>query len=169
MTTAPPTAATEVLKLIQDQLAEERSTKTSLEGRAVAVITTSGTLTTLLFALSALVTKGSDYSLPWPARVLLILAVAAFLAAAVIAILAARPQAYREVTVDSLREAAAAENLALPASEAQPEIAGGLIDIIQRSRENNGTKADRLKAAIGAEVAGIVLVAAAVVTILIEA
>ncbi len=167
-TTAPATAAAEVLRLIQDQLTEERSTKTSLEGRAVGVITTSGTLTTLLFALSALVTKGADYSLPWAARVPLILAVGAFLSAAVVAILAARPQAYREVTVDSMREIAAASNLALPASEAEPEIAEGLVQIIERARENNGKKAQRLKIAINAEVAGTLLVAVAVVAVLVR-
>ncbi len=40
-------------QLIADQLAEERSRKSSLEARGVTVITTAGPLATLLFALTA--------------------------------------------------------------------------------------------------------------------
>jgi hypothetical protein len=154
------------MKLIQDQLAEERSTKSSLEARAIGVITSSGALATLLFALAALVTKASDYELPTPARGALGLTLVAFVAASVLAILAARPDTYQEVTVGSLRAAAAPQAMAAPAGEGDPAIAAVLVDIIERARTKNATKAKYLRAAVACQVVGAVLLALAVGTVL---
>lgn len=90
--------------LIQDQFIQERAIKDSLESRASAVIASAGTLVTLLFALVALVTKSQQYSLPVASRFLIGVALAAFLIAAVLAILVIRPRTYGAVDERSLRD-----------------------------------------------------------------
>ena len=69
-------------QLIMDQLAEERNRKASLEARGVTVITTSGTLATLLFALTAGLTAAAKFKLPQSAKLPLLLALVAFVIAA---------------------------------------------------------------------------------------
>lgn len=160
-------ASAAILTLIEDQLEEERTTKTSLETRAVSVVTTSGTLTTLLLGLAAVVTGRQSYELPIFARGLLVLAVLAFLTAVVLAIVAARPRAYHEVTVQSLRVIASPAHLGAAAGAAEPSIAAALIDIIDTARQRNGEKAARLTQAVMAEVVAAGLVALAVAVILL--
>jgi hypothetical protein len=155
------------MKLIEDQLAEERSTKSSLEARAIGVITSSGALATLLFALAALVSKPTDYAVPDLARYALVATLLAFVAAAVLAILAARPGTYQEVTIDSLNAAAAPEAMAAPAAEGGPKIATVLVSIIATARQRNGQKARFLKAAVGFEAGAAVLLAIAVGVVLL--
>lgn len=164
---AETSSAASVMKLIQDQLAEERSTKSSLEARAIGVITSSGALATLLFALAALVTNASDYELPSPARWALGLTLLAFVAAAVLAILVVRPATYLEVTIESLQAAAAPAAMSAPAVEGDPEIAAVLVDIIASARAKNAAKAGHLRDAVACQVVGAVLLAAAVGTVLI--
>jgi uncharacterized membrane protein len=163
-----PTSSAAVMKLIEDQLAEERSTKSSLETRAIGVITSSGALATLLFALAALVTKPDGYALPEIARWVLALTVVAFIGAAIMAILAARPGTYQEVTVESLSEAATPEAMAAPAAEGEAAVASVLVDIIKTARDRNTSKATRLRDAVTCQTVGAVLLAVAVGIILIE-
>lgn len=166
-TPVPPTAAAAVMKLVQDQLTEERSTKSSLEARAIGVITSSGALVTLIFALAALVTKPDQFALPDPVRLVLGFTLVAFIAAAVLALIAARPGAYQEVTLESLRGAATEEAMGATAEEGEPEIAKGLINIIAKAREENGNKARLLKAAVTLEAVAAVMLAVAVGIILL--
>ena len=164
--TASKPAAEAVLKLVDDQLEDERTRKASLEARGVAVISTSGTLTTLLLALAALVTDASGFQLSGVAQILLMLGVAAFLLAAVLAVLTARPGVYGEVKEGSLREIATLDAMNEPEADANPKIAIALVEIIVKARRGNEKKARLLMRAVSAEVAGFVLVAAAVVVIL---
>jgi hypothetical protein len=92
-------------ELIADQLTQARTIKNSLEQRALAVITTSGTLVTLLFAFTA-VTKavkslGSGHSqdvpLPELTRYLLGAAVIAFVVAVGVALSVNDARRYHEV------------------------------------------------------------------------
>jgi len=46
--------------LIQDQLQKERDRRKAFEERAITVITTSGTLVTLMFGLAAVVTSATS-------------------------------------------------------------------------------------------------------------
>src|SRR5262249_12281036 len=77
-----------------DQLDEERRRKTSLEQRGTAVITTSGTLVSLLFALAALITTRKQFHIPPSAQLILLLAVAFFVIAATGRLLANVPLRY---------------------------------------------------------------------------
>jgi len=163
----PALASAAALKYIQDQLAEERATKTALEGRANTMITSAGTLTTLLFALAALGTKSTNYELPAGSQVLLVVAVGCFLVAIVFALLAATPATYSEVTVASLQAVATAEAFGAPAAEAEPKIARAMVDVIEGARTGNATKADHLKHAVQAELAAAVVLAIAVTVVLV--
>jgi hypothetical protein len=162
------TSSDAVMKLVQDQLAEERSTKTSLEARAIGVVTSSGALVTLLFALAALVTTPTGYELPDPARVALFATLVAFIGAAVLGIIASRPEAYQEVTVDSLRAAATPSQMGAPAAAGEAEIASVLVEIIATSRTENGKKAQHLRQAVTLEAFAAVLLAVAVTIILVQ-
>lgn len=89
-------------QLISDQLAEERTRKSSLEARGVTVITTSGTLATLLFALTAGLTSVASFKLPGGAKLPLLLALVAFIVAAVCGLTTNMPLKYREATPQGL-------------------------------------------------------------------
>ncbi|WP_139025187.1 hypothetical protein [Paenarthrobacter nitroguajacolicus] len=112
------------------------------------MITSSGALVTLIFALAALVTKPDDFDLPVPVRLILGVVLAAFAAAAVLALITARPGAYHEVTLESLSAAASDKAMGASALEGEPEIARGLVQIISKSREENARKARFLRAAV---------------------
>lgn len=162
------TSAVAVMKLVQDQLTEERSTKSALEARAIGVITSSGALATLTFALAALVTKPAAYELPGPARLVLGITLVAFMAAAVVAIIAARPGTYQEVSIDSLRSVVTEAAMGAPAEVGEPEIASVLVDIIARARQMNRNKARFLRRAVTLEAIAAVLLGVAVGIVLLE-
>jgi hypothetical protein len=164
----PALAAAAALKMIEDQLAEERATKTALEARANTVITSAGTLTTLLFALGALATKSTTYELPAPAKALLVVAVACFLLAIVFALWAAAPATYSELSLGSLEAVATPEAFSAPAAEAEPKIAAALVQVIDGARRGNAAKANHLKRAVSAELAAALVLAAAVVVVLVS-
>jgi hypothetical protein len=88
---AGPEYASNYEALVRGQ--DER--KFSLEQRGLAVITTSGTLATLLFGLVALATKSNDFRLPVRASGPLAVALGAFAAAALLALLTMHPSATR--------------------------------------------------------------------------
>jgi hypothetical protein len=87
--------------LIADQLTQQRALKTSLEQRGIAVITTAGTLVTLLFGLAAFTTANKAnpfHVLPLDTRLLFGLALVLFGAAIVLGVLTNRPSmSYNEL------------------------------------------------------------------------
>lgn len=163
-------SATErTFKVLEDQLAEERTTKMRLEDRAQSVITSSGTLTTLLFALAALVTQVEGFTLAAGATWLLLAAVIAFLVAIAAALIASGPGTYQEVTEASLGAMAKADALGAPETDAAPSIANALVEIIKGARAGNKSKAESLRVAVVAELIAGVFVAIAVAVVLIDA
>lgn len=62
-------------ELLVGLLAEERERKKSIEQRGLSVVTSSGTLATLLFALAVLVTGSKGFQLPGSSRQLLVASV----------------------------------------------------------------------------------------------
>jgi hypothetical protein len=79
-------SGTVVTDLVRELLEAEDKRCESLESRGSSVITVSGTLVTLLFALAALVTEQEGFTLPDAARDRMSLAVVAFVVAALLAI-----------------------------------------------------------------------------------
>lgn len=86
-------------ELIREQLSEERARKVSLQQRGLAVVTSSGTLVTLLFAIGAVAIDSETFELPALARVFFTLALVAFATAGILGILTNRPDLYEEVDV----------------------------------------------------------------------
>jgi hypothetical protein len=160
------TAGEDYSAFVEAQLAEERATKTSLEGRGITVITTSGGLVTLLFGLVALATKGAQtYTLPDAATKLLIAAAALLTVAGVFGLLTNWGLSYREASVEGLRDLLDRDwTAAEPAG--QRDVAATTIDILQASRDNNAAKARMLRVAMGMEIAGVLAVALAAVNVL---
>src|ERR1700761_1725868 len=70
--------------------------KTSLEQRGAGVVTTSGTLVTLLFALIGVITAAKNFSLPTPAHGYLGAAVILFAIAVGVGLTANLPFFYRQ-------------------------------------------------------------------------
>lgn len=93
------TAQSLAAKLITDQLDAERARHASLEQRGISVITTSGTLITLLLALAGLSGRASGLTLPDDAQWLLRIALALLPLAAIAGIVATVPGPGRSVGI----------------------------------------------------------------------
>lgn len=93
--------------LLLDQLADERARKGSLEQRGIAIITSSGTLVTIVLGFVALATRNPSYTLPPGAVRLLVIALVALVAAAAAGLLINVPA--RVPIVDAEQLAATAE------------------------------------------------------------
>jgi hypothetical protein len=147
-------------KLVDGQEAR----KTSLESRGITVITTSGALVTLLFALVALLTKSQDFKVPhsthWPLGVALV----AFVTAAVFALITNLPRKY--TNLDPGDSDALLDRFAEPADKARLRIAATNLRFFKRAQEVNESKARILIAAMAMEIAGVGAVAVSVAQIL---
>ena len=124
------------------------------------MVISSGTLVTLLFAIGAVATEATDFTLPGPSKVFLGLALVAFAVAGIFGILTNRPDFYEEVDVAWLRKTLSPiawnyDDVALGKRRA----AEARVKSIDSFRERNPRKVNLLTAAIGAEVAAVVLVA----------
>jgi hypothetical protein len=134
-----------------------------LQQRGLAVVTSSGTLVTLLFAIGAVAIEATDFTLPELAKVLFALALVAFAIAGIFGILANRPDYYEEVDTAWLRKAMSPvawnyNNLAL----AKRRTSEARVKSIDSFREKNQQKVKLLTRAIGSEVAAVGLVAVGV-------
>src|SRR4051794_37646015 len=100
---SPTSAGSEFAGFVVNQLDNEEKRRASLEARGLAVITTSGTLVTLLLAFATLVTQQQGYRLPKPVVTWVTMSLIAFVSAATLAIGSNAPQLYRVVDVTELR------------------------------------------------------------------
>lgn len=165
---AEDTAGPAVMELVRDQLGQERAVKDSLETRANGVITSSGTLVTLLLAIVGLVAKPGDLHLAIEAKALIVAALVAFLAAAVLAMLAVHPRSYAGMDRADLKAISTERAWRSPGTYAGPRIASALVSIIDTSREGNRTKAAQLGWAIRAEASAIIFLGCAAAVVLVE-
>ncbi len=145
-------------------MASEVTRKTSLEQRGLAVVTSSGTLTTLLFAIGT-VAGGRPLVAAGATRFALLAALFCFIAAAVAGIVANWPWATHSVPVD---QPSGLRNLIEPTTFYGDEkavdrrIAEVQVDQIERLRRVNGWKATALLAGLALEVLAILAVAVVV-------
>lgn len=153
-------------QLISDQLAEERTRKSSLEARGVTVITTSGTLATLLFALTAGLTSVASFKLPGGAKLPLLLALVAFIVAAVCGLTTNMPLKYREATPQGLARLVDARYWTAPPVVGQLRVAAAQVTLLGAARLANNLKVRLLIAAVAAELAAVIFLAWAVACIL---
>ena len=147
-------------------LSEQAARKSSIEQRALAVITTSGALVSLLVALSALLLgKTAGLRLHSGPRAALVAAVIAFVAAAIIALMANTPRAYLSFAPEDLDRMlrewdSGGEDALWLVSQAQAEH-------LKSAIKANARKALLLQTAVGAEVGAVALIALGVVLSLI--
>jgi hypothetical protein len=159
----PPGAGTVYGPLLADALDAEMAQKASIEQRGLAVITTSGVLVSLLVALSALL-LGKDYNfLDAGTKTLLILAVAAFVAAAGLGLATNAPRRYWGLSEEDLERISAPDSWLGDADEAALVVAQQRAAELGHAKRANERKARLLLTALGVEVIGVGLVAAALV------
>ncbi len=153
-------------ELLKDELEAQEKRKASFEQRGLAVITTSGTLVTLLFALAALSTKENDtFVLPANARTWLSAGLTLFVLAAILAVLTNVPLRYQAVTADGVKKRLN-ESPVRDATEAAKDIALTRVKVLRDAKRKNGLKGLVLVCAMILEVAATFCVARAIAIIL---
>jgi hypothetical protein len=164
-TTDPPTYEA-YAQFVKEELDAQDARKASFEQRGVAVITTSGTLATLLLGLAALSTKSaSTFVLPHDARPWITAALFVFFASALAAMVVNLPLTYQAVEVENVRG-----RLRLDPPNDHPaatkDIAFTRLDALEAAKKKNSFKGWALAAAIGLEAVAVGFVAIAVSNIL---
>lgn len=154
--------------LLKEQLAEERSRKTSIEQRGVAVITTSGVLVSLLFGLAAVVTQAKSFELLAASRALLAVSLLLFVVAALGGIVSNWPLSYSQFHVEDLRRFVDAEYWGGPVDTASRRVAEAQVQILKRARRLNAIKGRALLFAMLIQVLAVVALATSVTTMLLK-
>lgn len=90
---------------VKAELDAQLERKASLEQRGVAVITTAGTLVSLLFGLVAVITGVQHYTPPHGATIWLYSGLALFVVAGALALVVNAPLVYQTVKADELKRA----------------------------------------------------------------
>jgi hypothetical protein len=152
--------------LVSVRLAEEEKRGSSLQARGLAVVTTSGTLVTLLFAIARF-GLGSETPTKVPAlsRWLLAAAAAAFVAAAVGGLLANLPRVLVRPRLSDLAERIETR-WGAPAGSAEKTVALARAYQLRELERGNDGAARAVLGGLAAEVLAIALAAAAVVAAL---
>jgi hypothetical protein len=154
--------------LVKDLLAAEQARVERMEARGLAVVTTSGTLATLLLGIAALVVRRQDVRIEDSALLLVALAAIAFVLAAGLAIAANRPtRAWNvkpERVRDELRERWGRE---APQDRPQQKATATRLAIWRSLHGLSQAKAVLVFAAMIVEAVAVALLAGAVVIILL--
>lgn len=156
--------AREALDLAADsELRQARERAASLEQRAMAVVTTSGVLVSLVFGFGTLIRGKQISSLPETPRNLLILALVSFVVAAVIALFTIMP---RDYPVESDWNNVLSSWITSP-NETWTSITNLHLKEIRHWLKTNSLKAKILLAAIIAECIGISFLAASMLVVIL--
>jgi hypothetical protein len=155
-------------KLVKQELADEDARKASLEQRGLAVITTSGVLVTLLFALGALSTKrAATLNLDPGAAIALAVALVLFVLAAISAVVVNAPfLEYQKASPDSIKKRLQADPIPSE-DEAAAEAAMVRIAELRSARGQNGKKANYLLTAMRFEVLAVIATSVAILFLLL--
>jgi hypothetical protein len=154
--------------LVITRLTEEDKRGSSLQTRGVAVVTTSGTLVTLLVALSQFRVGGKVLpNLPAASRWLFAIAITAFVAAAFSGLMANLPRALVRPHLSSLVDLIKSEWSA-PASAAEKPVALARARQLQELETANDRVARAVFAGLVAEVLAVALAATAVLVALAQ-
>jgi hypothetical protein len=87
---------------IEGELKAERERRTVLDGRGIAVVSTSGSLVTLLAAVGAFVSNRKDFQLPFTAVLPLLLTLLGFTVAAALGLLVSKNRWYHVALTTTL-------------------------------------------------------------------
>jgi hypothetical protein len=157
--------------LVKEQLDGAYAKQASFEQRGIAVVTTSGTLASLLFGLVAAITTKSGFTtFSTVAQILILGALTSFLGAAVFGLFVNRPRLRRSVVgIDPGSFRQQVMNMpAWTASSAEGSLAATEVrlEMLNDARIGNGIRARVLSAAFALEGLAAVLLAGAVADIL---
>lgn len=156
--------AREALDLaINNELPQARDRGASLDQRAMAVVTTSGVLVSLVFGFGTLIKGRQITSLSEAPRILLVSALIFFVAAAIIALFTIMP---RNDPVESAWKKVLSSWIASP-SETWESITNFRLEELHHWLGTNGLKAKILLAAIVAECLGISLLAVSMLVVIL--
>lgn len=153
---------------IDSQLAEERSSKISLESRGITVITTSGSVVGVLFGLLAVIGGTTQFVLPEDARPWFAAALLTLTVSAVGGLLVNLPLAYEEADPKALEgllinpDGSWAPEWEESIIEGSRRVAQVNIKLLSAARNKNRMKSFLLFSAQIAEVVGVALLAIAV-------
>jgi len=152
--------------LIERELDAQEARKASLEQRGLAVITTAGALTSLLFGLAAFSTTGAHaFVLPASARHLLIAALVLFFASAVGALVANAPLVYQAVKPGDIR-GRLKETPVREREAAARDIAFTQLKALESAKKMNGIKGWALVGSMLLEAAAVGCLVVAIIHIL---
>lgn len=157
-----------IAALITHELEIARGRASSLQARGLAVISSAGTLVTLLFGLSALATKAENFALPSSTKLPLAMAAVCLIAAAVAAIWTNAPRKVGGIALTDLESMITGELWRRPAAGAQQKVAVAQLRMAQGERAVNKDIARKLAIAICLEIAGIACVAWAVIALIVN-
>lgn len=161
---SPADVGLEYSKYAEALLAAEDGRKASLEQRGLAVITTSGTLATLVFGLVAVLTEANNYKLPYSAHGWIGAALIAFVIAAVLGLVSNVPLNYGGADFDDDGTLKAVwEDEAVVARRRVTETR---LKDYRQAQKRNAFKAWVLVAGLGFEVGAVILLSIAVGNIL---
>ena len=163
----PPTVGEVLVGVLADLIAYERAKKSAMEARGLAVITSSGTLVTLILALAAVVTSLNDFRPSGASRWLFALSALLIVGAAGLGVYCNSPTKYLDFDTASLRSLIDPHEWSTPGPDAARQVAESRISILADMRDRTERKAAALAWGAGLQVAGIVLLALAVVGILV--
>ena len=155
-----------IADLIAKEVEASRAKAASVQARGLAVISSSGTLVTLLFGLAALATKAQNFALPAATKLPLYLAAGFLALAAFVAILTNAPRKRDAIPTSTLRPLLEETLWNAPAVQAQRQVAMSQLTVFESERKVNVQMARLLQVAIGLELAGIVCVVGAVITLI---
>jgi hypothetical protein len=155
------------LDLVDQQLAQERDTRVSADQRALAVVTTSAALITLLLALAALRIPPPGTVVQGTFRPILLTGVAFLVLAAFLALLANRPTRQGRIDADELLQLARGEW----AEESKIGVLRSIVitkcELLRKARWANGNKFRIILVAVLCEILGLALMAGAVAATLL--
>ncbi|MER7757486.1 hypothetical protein [Kitasatospora sp. NPDC097643] len=160
----------EVVKLIEKLLEDERANKASAQSRGLAVISTSGTLATLLLAFAALATRSrSTFALHPDSKIPLVLAPVLFVVASVLGLII-NTHLRRTVGLNypELHKILTEKAWNAPTVKVIRLLAEDQAKILDDAHNLNAVRAKLLTWAIGVEIAGIACAAWAVISIVVH-
>lgn len=154
--------------LAKEQLQNDRQTRSSLVQRASLVITTSGTLVTLLLGAAALVTKSQSFTAPCYVLIEITVAVALFVLAALVALAVNWPWSQRVVKVNFLKRTTYEDDWEQPTSLAiRCDAHDDVVSALESYRKTNRWLGWGLMAALAIESGAVVVLALSVLQILL--
>ncbi|MFI8274153.1 hypothetical protein ACIGBH_04440 [Streptomyces sp. NPDC085929] len=159
-------AGPEVVNLIEKLLDRERAIRASAQARGLAVITTSGTLVTLLLAFAALATRRQAvFSLPSSLELPVTLASAFLVLAAVFGLISNAPRRAVQLELRDLESALTPEHWNASPQDVVRKIAIKQLSVLINLSAHNGILANILATAIAAEIVGIACTTWAVIAL----